>query len=106
MGFRVSLHGSNLKPLMSALGHKRTLKRLHPIVTTRPSLDRFDHDSGPAQKRAVFVPLIGAACAAIDPCKCLILPNVVPPKADMGPAVEGLLWMLKGTSGVTPVETY
>jgi hypothetical protein len=65
------------------MGHKRTLKRLHPIMSTRPSLDRLDHDSSPAQNRAVFVPLIGAACAAIDPCKCLILPNVVPPKADI-----------------------
>jgi hypothetical protein len=53
------------------------------LLTTRPSLDSLDHDSGPAQKRAVFVPLIGAACAAIAPCKCLILPNVVPPKADI-----------------------
>src|SRR5262249_13040184 len=29
MGFRTSLHGSNPKPLMSALGHQRTSKRLH-----------------------------------------------------------------------------
>jgi hypothetical protein len=39
---------------MSALGHKRTLKPLHPIVTTRPSLDRLDHDSGPAQNLSLF----------------------------------------------------
>jgi hypothetical protein len=31
--------------------------------------------------------------------------SALPPKADMEPAVEVLLWMLKRTSGATPVET-
>src|SRR5262249_38408026 len=31
-------------PLMSALGHKRTLKRLHPMSALPPKADIADHD--------------------------------------------------------------
>ena len=42
MGFRVKLHGSNFEPLMSALGQKRTLKRLHPMSALPPKADIAD----------------------------------------------------------------
>jgi hypothetical protein len=39
MGFRIKSHGGNFEPLMSALGQKRTLKRLRVISALPPKAD-------------------------------------------------------------------
>ena len=39
MGFRVKLHGINFEPLMSALGHKRTLGNVAPMSALPPIAD-------------------------------------------------------------------
>jgi hypothetical protein len=39
MGSRISLHGSNPEPPMSALGQKRTLKRFHSMSALPPKAD-------------------------------------------------------------------
>jgi hypothetical protein len=39
MGSERKLHGSNLELLMSAVGQKRTLKRLHPMSALPPKAD-------------------------------------------------------------------
>ena len=39
MGLGVSLHRSDMGPLMSALGQKRTLERLHPMSALPPKAD-------------------------------------------------------------------
>jgi hypothetical protein len=38
-GLGVSLHSSNSKPPMSALGHKRTLERLYTMSALPPKAD-------------------------------------------------------------------
>ena len=44
-GSRVSLYGSNPKPLMSDLGQKRTLKRLRLMSALPPKADITQHGS-------------------------------------------------------------
>src|SRR3974390_2131729 len=39
MGFRVSLHGSNPEPPMSALGQKQTLQSVRPMSALPPKAD-------------------------------------------------------------------
>jgi hypothetical protein len=39
MGFRVKLHGSNFELLMSALGHKRTLRHVRAMSALPPKAD-------------------------------------------------------------------
>ena len=51
MGFGVSLHGSNPEPLMSALDHQRTLKRLHRMSALPPIAD-----IGTQPRNICFVP--------------------------------------------------
>ena len=43
IGFRVSLHGSNPEPLMSALGQKRTLDRRLLMSALTPKADIREH---------------------------------------------------------------
>ena len=43
-GFRVSLRSSNLKPLMSALGQKRTLRLVQTMSALPPIADTVEHD--------------------------------------------------------------
>src|SRR6516165_10830457 len=54
LGFSgVRLHGRNPEPLMSALGHKRTLRRFHPMSALPPKADihhSFDHMVGAGQQ--------------------------------------------------------
>ena len=52
MGFRVSLHGSNLELLMSALGQKQTLVHVHMMSALPPKADIVERDHlVPAVKR-------------------------------------------------------
>jgi hypothetical protein len=44
MGFGVSLHGSNLGSLMSALGQKQTSRHLQPMSALPPKADIADGD--------------------------------------------------------------
>jgi len=44
MGFRVKLHGSNFEPLMSALGQKRTLRRVRVMSALPPKADIAESD--------------------------------------------------------------
>jgi hypothetical protein len=50
-GSAVTLHGSNPELLMSALGQKQTLKRLHPMSALPPKADIAD-----AMRNVRFVP--------------------------------------------------
>ena len=52
MGFRVSLHGGNPEPLMSALGHKRTLGHVQSMSALPPKAD-----IGTQPRDVRFVPL-------------------------------------------------
>ena len=45
-GFRISLHGSNLAPLMSALGQKRTLRDVRPMSALPPKADILRRSKG------------------------------------------------------------
>jgi hypothetical protein len=61
-GSEVSVHGSNPQLRMSALGQKRTLKRLHPMSALPPKADineRYCH--------VRFVPKADSCTAAINP---------------------------------------
>ena len=49
MGFGVELQSSNPEPLMSALGHKRTLKSFRPMSALPPIADT-GIGSNPSQK--------------------------------------------------------
>ena len=42
-GFGVELQSSNPEPLMSALGHKRTLKSFRPMSALPPKADVVQH---------------------------------------------------------------
>ena len=53
MGFRVSLHGSNLELLMSALGQKRTFRFLWPMSALPPKAD-----IGTEPRNVRFVPCV------------------------------------------------
>ena len=52
----VSLHGSNPDPLMSALGHKRTLGRLYVMSALPPKADIVGRNAD-----VRFVPKAGSA---------------------------------------------
>jgi hypothetical protein len=72
-GFRASLHGSNPKPLMSALGQKRTLALVKPMSALPPKADIVDT----AEKSAPIITLIGSH-EAVLPRSNVVVSNFRP----------------------------
>jgi hypothetical protein len=60
MGFRVTLHGSNPEPLMSALGQKRTSELVQSMSALPPIADVVERD-----RHVRFVPKADSCIAAI-----------------------------------------
>jgi hypothetical protein len=70
MGPGVSLHGSNPEPLLSALGQKRTLKRLGSMSALPPKAD-----IGTQPRDVRFVPKADSCSAAINAALGQVLPD-------------------------------
>jgi hypothetical protein len=79
-GSGVSVRGRNPEPLMSALGQKRTFRKLHPMSALPPKADIDGHSPN-----VRFVPKANIGlmdCAVMKGEKANLVGGLLPPKVD------------------------